>query len=240
MVAFHTAFGHASGGREGERIATASPRQAVAGFADATARERIIRVAATRPWTDSGVFVRAGEIVSVEAEGRVRVQRRRLWQPPSVEEVGPEGSFLVADDVADQRFPLAAGKHGPAPCFCLIGRIGQGPVFFIGRTKSWKADRSGWLWLGINDYDLGDNEGAFTARVSKPRSVRPVDWTVTPSATAGPGRPIPGSVVVFYVDGLRPDVVLEMAALGHLPTIKRLFVDGGVWLRNAFTAFPSD
>ena len=56
-----------------------------------------------------------------------------------------------------------------------------------------------------------------------------------------PGRAVPGcSVVVFYLDGLRPDVIREMASMGHLPNINRLFVEGGVWMQNAFTGFPSD
>ena len=45
---------------------------------------------------------------------------------------------------------------------------------------------------------------------------------------------------MFYIDGLRPDVVKEMAAMGHLPNINRLFIESGVWMSNAFTGFPSD
>src|SRR5204863_466026 len=48
------------------------------------------------------------------------------------------------------------------------------------------------------------------------------------------------SVVVFYIDGLRPDVVEEMAAMDHIPNLKKHFVEGGSHLCNAFTAFPSD
>ena len=55
------------------------------------------------------------------------------------------------------------------------------------------------------------------------------------------GGPAPGCrAVVFYVDGLRPDVVEELAAMGHIPNIARHFVHGGTHLVNAFTAFPSD
>ncbi|NOX57002.1 MAG: sulfatase-like hydrolase/transferase [Planctomycetes bacterium] len=241
IIALLLSFGAYVGG-DGTNALANPPRQAADQIAASPQeRQTAVTVPGNQPWTDAGLFVRAGEILAIEAEGRVRVQQRRLWEPPSAEWVGPEGSFLVADDVARQRFPLPAGKHGPAPCFCLIGRIGDGPPFVIGKSRSWKAERSGWLWLGINDFNPNDNDGAFTVRVSKPDAVRPIDWTITRSVAAGTGRPVPGAaVVVFYVDGLRPDVVLEMAALGHLPTIKRLFVDGGVWLRNAFTAFPSD
>ncbi|MGE5192507.1 MAG: alkaline phosphatase family protein, partial [Deltaproteobacteria bacterium] len=61
-----------------------------------------------------------------------------------------------------------------------------------------------------------------------------------PFAAEG-GEPLPNcTVVVFYIDGLRPDVVEEMAAMGHIPHLRKYFVDGGTHLTNAFTAFPSD
>ena len=61
------------------------------------------------------------------------------------------------------------------------------------------------------------------------------------SESAGnPAIPPDASVVVFYIDGLRPDVVREMVAMGHLPNIREQFVDGGAWLSNCFTGFPSD
>ena len=81
----------------------------------------------------------------------------------------------------------------------------------------------------------------FLVDIAKTESVRPVSYQQFVPIDTTPGAPVPGcSVVVFYIDGLRPDVVEEMAAMGHIPNINRLFVEGGVWMNNAFTGFPSD
>ena len=59
-----------------------------------------------------------------------------------------------------------------------------------------------------------------------------------PARTLAPPSPAK-RVLIFYIDGLRADVVREMALTGHLPTIRRLFVEGGSWLQNSTTVFPS-
>ena len=237
-----------------------------------------VRVPGRAAWIDTGMTLTAGEAISVVARGRIRARAASRWRHREPVEVGPSGTFQFGDDVAEQSFPLPAAAGGPASCYCLIGRIGDGPPFYIGERKSWEADRSGPLLLGINDFDLSDNSGEFAVSISKPGSLQPVTYeevvpardvarvsmanraVVSASRSAGPGssraetptrpidnhpadagRPWPGcSVVVFYVDGLRPDVVREMAAMGHLPNIKRHFLEGGAWMSNAFTAFPSD
>jgi Type I phosphodiesterase / nucleotide pyrophosphatase len=47
------------------------------------------------------------------------------------------------------------------------------------------------------------------------------------------------SVVAFLVDGMALHRVEEMLAAGELPNIQRVFVDGGVRVRNAVTSLPS-
>ena len=47
------------------------------------------------------------------------------------------------------------------------------------------------------------------------------------------------NVVIIFVDGLRPDVVVEMAQWGHMPNFRKLFLDNGTWVRNSFTVQPS-
>ena len=88
---------------------------------------------------------------------------------------------------------------------------------------------------------MSDNTGAFVAHIEKSPAVQPMAYEDFVPIDVTPGAPVRGcSVVVFYIDGLRPDVVKEMAAMGHLPNINRLFIEGGVWMSNAFTGFPSD
>ncbi|MBI2173679.1 MAG: alkaline phosphatase family protein, partial [Candidatus Omnitrophica bacterium] len=47
-------------------------------------------------------------------------------------------------------------------------------------------------------------------------------------------------VLLIYVDGLRLDVLLEMASGGFLPNLKRVFLDRGLLVPNAFSVFPSN
>ncbi len=49
----------------------------------------------------------------------------------------------------------------------------------------------------------------------------------------------PTRVLQIFVDGLRPDVLEEMAAKGELPHIKKWLLDRGVRMENCFCALPS-
>jgi len=198
-------------------------------------------VPGNQQWVDTGVHVTAGEAITVLAGGKIIFRQPGAWDRRQPSEAGPNGTFFFSDEVADKHFPLPSAAHGPAPCYCLMGRIGEGPPFYVGSHKSWVAEWSGMLKLGINDFDVADNSGRFFAQVTKPGVVQPVGFEEIVPIDVKPGGPVPGcSVVVFYIDGLRPDVVREMAAMGHIPHIRRLFVEGGSWLQNALTAFPSD
>lgn len=192
-----------------------------------------LTVPGTATWVESGIWVRAGEPISISARGSIQYGAEGT--------VGPEGTYHFRDANADKPFPLPSAKGGPAPCYSLIGRIGDGAPFFIGRRRSWTAQATGPLLLGINDFDVSDNSGAFAVTVHKTQSVQPIGFEQVIPTVRGSGRPVANaSVVVFYVDGLRPDVVREMCAMGHLPNINRVFVEGGTWLSHAYTAFPSD
>lgn len=71
--------------------------------------------------------------------------------------------------------------------------------------------------------------------------LRPVAMRQRVPSSVEAGQPVAGSrVVLFYVDGLRPDIVYEMAAMGHLPNIAEYFLRKGTHLSNALTVFPSD
>jgi hypothetical protein len=193
------------------------------------------------PWVDTGVDVVAGHPLTISAKGRVAIAKLKKPVGDSEREVGPAGTFFYEDLLTHVNFPLPAAGNGPAPCFCLIGRIGHGQVFYVGPGRSWTPEQSGRLWLGINDFDPSQNVGDFFAEISKPADVQPVAYRQIVPAAAACGEPLADcQVVVFYVDGLRPDVVEEMAAMGHIPNLRKLFVDGGTHLANAFTAFPSD
>ncbi len=205
------------------------------------AADGMIVVPGNQGWVDTGVNVQPGEAVTVLAHGTIGIGKPRRNSLDQPSEVGPAGTFFFRDDVADEQFPLPSAAQGPAPCYCLMGRIGGGPPFFVGSRKSWIAQEAGTLMLAVNDYEPADNTGQFTVEVTKPGAIQPIGFEKTIPRHMRPGRPEPGcSVVVMYLDGLRPDVVREMAAMGHLPNIQKHFLDRGVWLSHAFTAFPSD
>jgi arylsulfatase A-like enzyme len=208
----------------------------------AEANGTIVTVPGTVGWVDTGLEVVDGEPLSITASGRVVVRQSDRFGQKFEATVSPEGTFLVHDGIQDQDFPLPSGSHGPAPCFCLMGRIGEhGKPFFVGKSKSWQASNGGRLQLAVNDFDPSDSEGAFHVEVSRPKFVQPMSYEEVVPENAADGAPLPNChAVVFYVDGLRPDVVREMAAMGHLPNIKSLFLDNGCWMSNCFTAFPSD
>lgn len=200
-----------------------------------------IRVSGSCEWVDSGVDLSRGEAVTITATGTVVVRPSALLARRSVRQVGPNGTYLYDDDVISRSFPLPSAERGPAPPYSLIGRIGDGAPFYVGAKKSWLANGTGRLQLQINDFDLSDNNGEFLVQITKPEQPQPVAIEERIVGDVAHGSPKPGcSLVVFYVDGLRPDVVREMAAMGHLPTINRLFLKGGTWVENTFTVFPSD
>src|SRR6516165_3973442 len=81
------------------------------------------------PWVDTGVDVVAGEPLTIVGNGRVVIDRLKKTREDAERDVGPKGTFFYDNKLTEQEFPLPAAGQGPAPCFCLIGRIGHGPAF---------------------------------------------------------------------------------------------------------------
>ena len=148
------------------------------------------------------------------------------------------------------------------PGYCLIARIGDdGVPFYVGSRFQGLASKAGVLWLGINDPTPRQNRGAFSCRIScdypEPADAKPAFTEAQTRAEAlrNPAAPAPAqqaikqekepkpvadaNVVIFYVDGLRPDVAEEMAQWGHMPNFNKLFLENGAWVRNSFTVQPS-
>jgi hypothetical protein len=124
-------------------------------------------VPGTEQWTDTGIDLSIDDTVSIEADGEITPQA----PPPAISgaqnltpEVplhGPDGTL---DPVA-RRFNvegLEEANHAG-----LIGRIGEaGAPFQVGSRLLSKADTEGRLFLGINDRDVGNNAGEFTATIT--------------------------------------------------------------------------
>jgi hypothetical protein len=110
-----------------------------------------ITVNPKQAWTSTGVIVRRGDTVSFEASGRIRIGG------PGNPEISPAGIPEVAPGA-----PLAT-----APAGALIGRVGNGASFVIGERNTIRMTSAGQLFVGVNDGNLGDNEGSFQVTVSR-------------------------------------------------------------------------
>ena len=75
---------------------------------------------------------------------------------------GPEGS---TDKLAAARFrpayPVSTIGAG-----ALIGKVGSGLAFAVGKAANIVADGTGTLYLGINDNSYGDNKGQFSVSIA--------------------------------------------------------------------------
>jgi hypothetical protein len=113
--------------------------------------EQSVAVYADRTWTDTGMTVRAGDILRFVPSGEI------VWGPSRRD--GPTGEV---------NSPYNQGRPIPdRPGGALIGRIGN-DTFYIGDgSTSFRARTSGRLFLGINDDYVQDNQGHFQVVVQR-------------------------------------------------------------------------
>lgn len=115
---------------------------------------RTVNVAARDDWTYTELDVRRGDRIRISARGTVRLNDRR--------QSTPEG---VPDDDPNKLMP---GR----PTGALIAVIGDdnNDFIFIGGAREFTAQRSGKLYLSVNEGDLSDNSGSYEARVEIQRN----------------------------------------------------------------------
>ena len=109
-----------------------------------------ISVDGSQPWTDTGLNVRAGELLTFDADGRVQLS----------------DNFNDVAGIAgltNRRTIDAPLTRGPAGA--LIARVGNSSIFLVGNRRQVRAPASGRLYLGVNDDYLADNDGQFRVMV---------------------------------------------------------------------------
>ena len=116
-----------------------------------SARSRDVVVDARIAWTDAGIDVAAGQVLSFYATDRIR------WAPGRRD--GPDGEHNSPP-----------GPSRPVPNerrAALIGRIGDGREYFLigSRREGIRMREAGRLYLGINDESLNDNAGSFRVSI---------------------------------------------------------------------------
>ncbi|MCL6563080.1 MAG: hypothetical protein K6U87_08740 [Firmicutes bacterium] len=128
-----------------------------------TAKTVTLHLDGNRPWTDSGLYLTAGETVRVQASGTI--DNGSIY--PQVATNGPNGQGLVTPSggctaaVTPQRGFIAPGL----PCWSLIARVGTGEPFWIGTSATWTVHTPGELWFGVNNNVFGSSRGGWTVSV---------------------------------------------------------------------------
>ncbi len=101
---------------------------------------------ASNGWTNSGLVVRRGQRLRINANGRVSLGPNRYATPDGLANV-PDRDKLMRNQ----------------PTGGLIAVIGDDndDFIFIGRGRDFVAQRDGVLFLGVNEGNLSDNSGMF-------------------------------------------------------------------------------
>jgi hypothetical protein len=114
-----------------------------------------IAVLAAQPWTDTGINVRAGEILRFDVTRAIRITAN--------DESTADGNTSVTARAVLRSLPVRAMPVGG-----LIARVGNGQPFSIGTgLEQVRMPVNGRLWLGINDLSFNDNSGHFRVVVNR-------------------------------------------------------------------------
>jgi Ca2+-binding EF-hand superfamily protein len=112
---------------------------------------RTIELEAARGWMNTGFDVREGETITLEANGTVQLSDN------SADTAGPGGAGRRA-----QAAPIPDAGAG-----ALIARIDNSPAMLIGRRQTIRANRTGRLYLSVNDDHFADNLGHFIVVIGR-------------------------------------------------------------------------
>jgi hypothetical protein len=145
---------------------------------EASFETRSVQVGLDTNWIDSGVDVRRGSKVQVNATGVITVGRVRIT---------PDGLRST-----DPTAPLPRAAEGE-----LIGAIGddsRAPILELGSTREFTADRDGRLYLTSNRGSFNDARGSFTVQIKSERDLNaldnPVDRRRTPGTRSRDRQPV--------------------------------------------------
>jgi Ca2+-binding EF-hand superfamily protein len=113
---------------------------------------RMVIVDASREWVDTGITIRRGDLISIDATGTVTLSNN------GGDVAEPAGSR------SGRRAESAPLRNDPAGA--LIARINNGAPVLIGNRRTFTATDTGRLYLSVNDDFFADNRGEFRANVS--------------------------------------------------------------------------
>jgi len=138
---------------------------------EARLETRSVQVTLDSNWIDSGVDLRRGQKVQVNASGVIMAGRNRIT---------PDGLRST-----DPTSPLPRAAEGE-----LIGAIGddpRAPIIELGSTREFTADRDGRLYLTANRGSFNDTRGAFTVQIKSERDLNVLDTGEDTQRRRSPG-----------------------------------------------------
>jgi hypothetical protein len=117
-----------------------------------------VQVNAADPWTNTGINVRSGEMLTFSVSREIRVG------PGANDTATADGNPNVgAGTTMFRRLPVTS-----LPVGGLIGKVGNGRAFSIGSApQAIRMPATGTLMLGINDLTFNDNSGWFRVVISR-------------------------------------------------------------------------
>lgn len=156
----YTARIHAPGAAAAASTAPAAPTQAPASTASRqTVQER--NVPADKEWTDTGIDLLEGDTLRLTADGTIHYT--------STQTCGPNGGEREWRDLIRA---LPVNDVGRGALIGLIGQAGVATPFYIGAEAEFTVEKSGRLFLGVNDDNYQNNSGRFRARIEIRRNTR--------------------------------------------------------------------
>ena len=112
---------------------------------------KTVTVSSRLDWTNTYLSVARGDTVIVESTGTIGLDL-------AGKSCGPDGLATVKD-------PAKLILDKPTGALVAVIGVDNNDFIFLGATGRFKAERSGLLFLGVNEGDLTNNAGAFTSRV---------------------------------------------------------------------------
>jgi hypothetical protein len=135
---------------------------------DARFEVRTVQVGLEPNWIDSGVDVRRGERVQVNATGVITLGRAR---------VTPDGLQRT-----DPTAPLPNANEGRL--IAAISDDPRAPIIELGSSREFTADRDGRVYLTVNRGSFADARGSFSVQIRRER-----DLTAVETGTGFPRTP---------------------------------------------------
>jgi Ca2+-binding EF-hand superfamily protein len=127
---------------------------AVGGGAVGTSGRAIV-IDTARGWVDTGIDVRSGDRISIEASGTATLSDN----PADIADAAGSRTGRRAD----------AAPLSNAPAGALIARIDNAAPMLVGNRRAFTATDSGRLYLSVNDDHFADNRGEYRVTISASR-----------------------------------------------------------------------